>query len=58
MEYLLDVQGKPGSDVNRAYISDFKRDASAFLNARNYEYVRPLQNREKLIDFLEKVQYL
>lgn len=58
MEYLLDVQGKPGRDVNRAYISDFKRDASAFLNARNYEYVRPLQNREKLIDFLEKVQYL
>ena len=58
LEYLLDVQGKPGRDVNRAYISDFKRDASAFLNARNYEYVRPLKNREKLIEFLEKVQYL
>ena len=55
IETMISLQGKSGREVNKSYLSEFKRDAGFFLNAREYEYVYPQSSQNKLVESLERI---
>lgn len=55
IETLIQLQSKPGRDVNKGFINDFKRNIDFFLNAKEYDNVYPIEKRKDMIEKLQKI---
>ena len=55
METVMSLQGRAGLETNKSYLSEFKRDAGYFLNAREYQYVYPQTTQDALVESIERI---
>lgn len=54
IETMVSIQGKSGRDVNRPYLSEFKREAGFFMNAREYQYIQPVSSQTHVVETIER----
>ena len=55
MEFLMDIQGKPGRDNNRSYVSEFKSEMGPFLSSKAYQNFQQPVLEEKFLEAVDRM---